>query len=94
MNTIKVFASNTNEYARIYAAAALLNALDDTDTTYTINDIYFDYGANWMWTTIVAHRKDGTSWQALYPVDQEKILTGSIEEAVKDVLKHSYSLRH
>lgn len=46
----------------------------------TIENIYFDFGQDWMWTTIVVTDEEDDSeitrsWQALSPRDWELIVT-------------------
>ena len=92
-NHIKVFRPHTPEYNKLSRAAAILNAATE-GRRYYVDDTYFDYGQDWKWTTILCER-DGTKWgayQALYPVDQERILNAEngadFIGAVKKVLGH------
>ena len=58
---------------------------------YKVGWTWLDYGAGLKWTTIIAHRGDGDSWQALYQAQQERILTAdSLEEAVKGYFATTY----
>jgi hypothetical protein len=43
----------------------------------TIENVYFDAGQDWMWTTIIVNDEDdwGRSWQAFCPRDWELIVT-------------------
>ena len=71
----------TKEYKNLVAVASLLNAISDNG--YYVGETYFDYGQDWVWTTIMYHSKWGDV-QALYPRQWEEILlAGSIEELAK-----------
>ena len=75
MNTIKTYAPHSDEYKRLTTAATVLTAVSPKGITYTVEDTYFDYGQDWSWTTLIAHRSDGEHYQALCPRDHEQILT-------------------
>lgn len=72
---IRTFAPDTPEYQRLARAAKILTAASPRNYTYRVEDTYFDFGQNWLWTTIICYRPYGESYQALYPADQEAILT-------------------
>lgn len=72
---IRTFTPDTPEYNRLACAAQILTAVSPRKFTYKVEVTYFDFGQNWLWTTIIAYRPDGESYQALYPADQEAILT-------------------
>lgn len=94
MNHITMFGERERAYSALQFAASYLNmrAADlGKSYWYTVEDCYFDFGQNWMWTTIIAHDPSmGTSWQAIYPNMQERILeatsyldiTDTVEELV------------
>lgn len=83
---IAIFERNTKEYKALEAAAAMLTALSPRETVYKVEETYFDLGQNWKWTTVIAHRKDGGSWQALSPREQDLITDEvSIENIAKAV---------
>ena len=66
---------SSHGYTALEFAAAALTFASPGHVRYKVQDVYFDYGQNWMWTTIVAERPNGDSWQALYPRDWEKLVT-------------------
>ena len=72
---IRTFTHDTPEYKRLERAAKILTAASPRKFTYKVEETYFDFGQNWLWTTIICYRPDGESYQALYPADQEAILT-------------------
>lgn len=72
---IRIFTPDTPEYKRLERAAKILTAASPRKFTYKVEDTYFDFGQNWLWTTIICYRPSGESYQALYPADQEAILT-------------------
>ena len=78
-NALKTFEKTSPEYKTLTDAADALNQ-QVKNVRYTVEDTYFDFGQNWMYTTIIAHRLDRDAddvtagWQALTPRDQERIL--------------------
>jgi len=89
-NTIKIFPRDSKEHKLLELAAALLTVKSPTQCRYYVGETYFDYGQDWMWTTILCNASDG-SYQALSPKAQELILNEQIEEAVdKWVLGSKY----
>jgi len=92
MSFIKTFAKGTQEYKNLEAAAALMTAFSPKGIIYRVQETYFDYGQDWMWTTIIAYedspRWGRDSWQALNPREQEEIcLTSNVKELAKVVEK-------
>lgn len=92
---IKEYPKNSPEYKRLETACALLNCYNKY--TYTVENIYFDAGQDWMWSTIVCHTGSSGvlgSWQVLSPKDHEKIVTAANPEqlgkAVDDVMHDEY----
>lgn len=75
------------ECKRLYVAADLLNAFAPEGVKFGVDDTYLDFGADWMWTTIIAYRnfsyKD--SYQALCPRDWKKICYGDMDDLVSVV---------
>ncbi len=85
MEYIKTFAKGTPEHTRLEIAAAIMTIKSPNHKRYYVSETYFDFGQGWKWTTIL---REGDRWgdvQALYPVEQESILTAeNVEEAVDD----------
>ena len=73
-NAIKIFEKGTPERERLEQGAKMLTIASPNGTVYTVEDIYFDFGQNWMWTTIIANTSKGDSYQALSPREQEDLL--------------------
>ena len=74
MSAIKVFSPDSIEYNRLAAAAAMMTAFSGGGIFYDVGITYFDFGQDWKWTTILAQRDNGDSWQAINPAMQEKII--------------------
>lgn len=93
MNAIKTFDYTTPEYKRLQKSAVMLTEASEHGTFYRVETIYFDYGQDWLWTTLVAHTADGNSYQALSPREQEDLLfTENIFEALHKVTTgHSWT---
>lgn len=86
---IKIFKPDTKEAKRLNAAAKLIEA--ETGKECKIEDILFDAGQNWMYTTILI--ESGMNMfpfmQALNPKQQSNIVYGTLDEfmqAVKEVI--------
>lgn len=78
---IKRFPKGSDEYKRLEAAAAMLNVKSPTKSRYYVGETYFDFGQDWMWTTVLCN--NGDKWggyQALNPAEQEEILLCGMEE--------------
>ena len=78
------FKMGTPERHRLEAFAELM-ASEFDNAVFTVKDVYFDFGAGIMWTTICPQyeRKvtcKQTSYQMLYPRYWNKICFGSIAE--------------
>ncbi len=71
---IRTYSANTEEVKRLKLACYELEQISPYSTRYTVEDVYFDLGQDWMWTTIIAHHLSGGTWQALCPRDFERIL--------------------
>ena len=88
---IAVYKPETFEYKRLEEAAATLTAASPNGTIYTVEETYFDYGQNWKWTTIIARKPNGSTWQALCPRDHALILNGDIEQAVQNTVNSKFN---
>ena len=73
---IRTYSKDSHEYDMLERACAVLTATSKKGITYKVEDTYFDFGQNWMWTTIIAHDPNSCfgSYQAVCPRDYEKIL--------------------
>ena len=72
------------EYRKLQIVAQMLTYDSKHNATYTVNDVYLDYGQNWMWTTIcrVGYRE----CQVLSPRDWDDIMNSrSLEELLRCV---------
>lgn len=83
---IRTFDKNSRDYESLNNFAKLLNQ-SSGQIRYAVEDTYYDYGQNWRWTTIIAHRpatifkqRKTESWQVLSPHDQRIVLTGKDED--------------
>lgn len=83
---------NTSEFEKLEAAAAMLEAFSPNGAWYTVENVYFDYGQDWMWTTICRSRY--RECQVLSPRDWELIITAEtpaeLAEAVEVVRNDKY----
>lgn len=71
---IKVYKADSKEYKALNYIASYLTmtaALGEENYVYKVEDIYYDFGAGLMWSTIVAHGK--YEYQILYPRQHKQI---------------------
>lgn len=88
---IKQFDTESEEFQKLRDVADKVS--ENSPIKLRVEDTYFDYGQNWLWTTLIAiHEKaNGTStWQAIYPTQQAAILAGYGQE-VADFLIEKYN---
>jgi hypothetical protein len=86
---IKLYDVDTQESLKLQTVSNLLNLFDKTDNFYYIDDIYFDHGQDWKWTTIVV-AKNGNfsdSYQLLCPRDHELIINSLTLNNLVDITK-------
>lgn len=82
VSTLRVFEKGTKGYERLEAASKMVNAFTNENTT--VRTIYFDYGQDWKFTTVVA------DYQVLTPAMQELIINGDLkqfQEVVNEVIE-------
>ena len=93
MGTIKIFPTNSAEHKKLECAASMLTTYNENGDTWVVGETYFDFGADWMWTTLICKRADGESYQT-YPAAQEKVVTANtpqeMGEAVAYILKNKF----
>ena len=67
-------------------AAKILTILSRNGAYYTVEDCYYDYEQGWKWTTVIEHKRDGSSRQALSQKDHDLVTDiGTLEAIVKAV---------
>lgn len=89
MEIIRTYEKGSEEYGRLEKAAEILTIISPKRRRYTVGDCYFDYGQNWMWTTILYEDDMWGTAQALNPRDYERILTSdnllaALDEVAQD----------
>lgn len=93
MATERVLKRSESAYKNMEAAARLLSAFSKNGYTYTVEDVYLDFGQDWMWTTITRPSEWG-GVQVLSPREwQEIVLADSpsaLAEAVEGVMDGKY----
>lgn len=88
---IRIYAPDSHEQMKLKLACYELEQLTTKGTRYTVEDIYFDLGQNWMYSAIVAHSTDGTSWQALCPRDYENVLLSTdVRKTCEEIVADKY----
>ena len=70
----------------------------DKEIVFYVKDVYLDYGADWLWTTIIVNSKDENdddfiSYQLLTPNQWLEIVNGEKDpkELVNDIVNYEYS---
>ena len=56
-----------------------------------IEDTYFDLGQCWMWTTLVAHKGNDDSYQALNPKEWKQIVEATDPEQIVAAVKAMFA---
>ena len=84
MEIIRTYAPDTDEYARLKTASVVLTAVSPKHITYTVEDTYFDFGQDWMWTTII----DSRDVQILSPRDWEEVVLATTADELLDAVKN------
>jgi len=83
---------HSREWWRLQAVASVLTATSPHEAEYVVENVYFDYGQDWMWTTIC--RRNYRECQILSPRQWEQIITAEtpaeIAEAVEAVRSDKY----
>ena len=77
--TIRTYGPTTQEYQALRRVAEVLTIASKNRITYHVENVYFDFGQDWTWTTICAYRPGGDSWQILNPAIHADIVTGSLD---------------
>ena len=89
---ITTFNNNSKEVKALKAVAEIFNATCTNGYTFTVDDVYFDIGQNWMWTTIIAE-KNNDFYQLLCPRDHELITENicwtRISQAINNIINDS-----
>ena len=75
---------NEQAYKNMEAVAKMLEAFSANGAEYRVEDVYLDYGQDWMWTTIC--RRGYNECQVLNPKEWEQIvLAGTATELAQAV---------
>lgn len=67
----------------------MLEAVSPNGATYVVENVYFDYGQDWMWSTIC--RRGYDDCQVLCPRDWEKVI---MAQTVADLAAAAESIRN
>lgn len=80
----KTLQIGTREYKNMMAVAKMLEAVSPNNIRYEVEDCYFDFGQDWMQTTIIAHNDKGSgmlsSYQAIDPREWGHIVCANSAE--------------
>ena len=93
MNTIKVYKPEDIEYQRLVDFCEELNVKtkeENLPATFYVKNIYFDFGQNWMWTTICCNYLNPKQHEIIamnYITDLEEVFNDCFETMKKFVSK-------
>lgn len=80
METIRIYSADEQEYKNLARVARIMTTRSLNGTRFEVGVVYFDFGQNLKWTTIIAYRENGDSFQALSSSEQEKIVLANTED--------------
>ena len=90
MKNIAIWLKNTIEYKKLNLFKDFLDIIitqNNLPITVSIENTYFDFGQNWMWTTIIVTELNNNSclnsYQLLYPARHERIVFGDEDDILK-----------
>ena len=89
MKKVMTKETHSKEYEALETTANLLTALSRGGTRYIVEDTYFDFGQDWRYTSVIAYRKDGTSWQALSASDHDLVTDIGTIEAIEKAVENT-----
>lgn len=88
----KIIEKNTKEFDNLEKAVKLLSKAVTT-IDFKIGTTYFDYGLDWLWTTIIAYKKrSNDSWQYLNPRDWSDIINAENSEDIKNAINKAIAI--
>ena len=94
MTTERTYSRNDREWKNLNAVAKMLESVSKNGYRYEVEDCYFDFGQNWMYTTVICHNPNATgllsSWQVGCPRDWENIVEA---ETIEDLAKVVETIR-
>lgn len=81
----RTLARSESAYKNISAVAAMLTAFSPNGYEYKVENVYLDFGQNWMWTTITRESKWG-GVQVLNPREWGEVTTADSPEALGKIV--------
>lgn len=89
VNNPTVLEKDSNEYFQLKVACQIA-AEETKDMEYKVQDTYFDYGQDWMWTTVIAiNLKDGSSFQMFNPRDWAEIINDATNARIREIIREN-----
>lgn len=91
---IRLIDNDEVEYKKLTALAEFLTAKSPRHYEYYVGNTYFDFGQNWLWTTVLCRTLFGSTYQAINAREQERAILATTEEDMltlaDDILNDSY----
>ena len=90
---LQTYAPDSVNYDILSCAAIMMTHMDTNNNRYFVQDTYFDFGQDWLYTTIIKENLNETSQilrtsQALCPNDQKTLLNDGFEKIYENVQKY------
>ena len=82
----RVLRRDEEAYKNIKMVADILTSISKSGRLYCVEDVYLDYGQDWMWTTICYDGEFG-GVQVLCPRDWKAIVSATTRDEILDVVK-------
>ena len=89
---IRIFQKDSAEYRLLEKAAEMMTEKSGKGYRYYVGETYFDFGQGWKWTTVICDDAKWGAFQALYPSEQEMVLDGDVDGAVRAYFSGKYCL--
>lgn len=74
-----------DEYCKLEAVAKLLQMESPNKARYVVENVYLDFGQDWMWTTIC--RKGYSECQVLNPREWKLIMDAQTAEDIAKIVR-------
>lgn len=82
--TESILYPNQKAYKNLEAVAGIMTAMSKHDAEYTLENVWFDFGSEWAWTTIC--RRGYRECQVLSPKQWKKIVSAKTAEELFDAV--------
>lgn len=81
-----LFARDSEVYKKLERASEIFNKKSPNRFRYEVGNTYLDFGSGYQWTTIIATKRDGSTYQVLSPNEWEDIVNAKEDSEVERVI--------